>query len=95
MFCPEGSSYPRECPIDNPNCWTEKHSLETETDLELRRNLQSCAGGTFYNGVSCVACPEGYRCSGGASTPVRCTGETYSAASATSCLVSIEIITFE
>lgn len=87
MYCAEGSSTPSHCPPEEPDCLL-KRSYEI-TDPE-RRNLQACTSGTYWDGTQCLTCPEGYRCSGGASNPVRCTqGTQYSSTGANSCTVSL------
>ena len=96
MFCPEGSSYPRECPIDNPNCWVDKvpNEIETVTDTG-KRNLQTCTGGNYWDGYNCQTWPEGYTWAAGTNiTPSRCGTDTYSAAGATSCTVRLKFIMF-
>lgn len=92
MHCPKGSSHPLLCPIEDPDCrLTKVPSQPVGSD---KRQLQSCSLGAYYDGGTCLTCPEGYRCSGGANNPVRCTGNTYSSTGQSGCSVSFLLLLF-
>lgn len=81
-LCPEGSNRPIKCSMNNPKCEID----ESKTKREL---ATSCTAGQYWDKLlTCITCPEGYRCAGGTAAPVLCTGFTYSATGATACTVS-------
>lgn len=83
MYCVEGSSTPAVCPPNEPDCGLKEHFNPNGLQKRL---LQSCASATYWDGTQCLTCPEGYRCAGGASNPVRCTsGTQYSSTGASGC----------
>jgi hypothetical protein len=81
--CSEGASRPIRCSKNDLKC-------ETNVSHPKRELATSCSSGEYWDKDStCLSCPEGYTCVGGTAAPVACTGFTYSAASATACIVSV------